>query len=404
MPEPDPAAPDSLPLSGLKVLEFTHMIMGPACGLVLADLGADVIKIEPVPAGDLTRSLPGAGAGFFHLFNRNKRSLAVDLKAPAGRELVLRLCDGADVVFDNFAPGTMERLGFGWDALSARNPRLIQCTLKGFLAGPYERRAALDEVVQMMGGLAYMTGPPGRPLRAGASVVDILGGNFAALAILAAVEQRHRTGRGQLVKASLFETCALLVGQHMAQFAVTGLPAAPMPARSHSWPIYDVFETADGTQVFLGIVTDNHWHQFCAEFDRPDWRADPHLATNGDRVRQRERLLLAVRTLVAGLTAAELAARCERAALPFAPVGRPEDLFNDPHLNTAGGLLPVTLPDGTLTKLPALPVELDGHRPGLRLPVPRPGEHSRAVLADLGLDAANTEALIAQGIVVAAGG
>jgi crotonobetainyl-CoA:carnitine CoA-transferase CaiB-like acyl-CoA transferase len=391
--------PETAPLSGLRVLEFSHMVMGPACGLVLADLGAEVVRIEPVPDGDKTRTLPGSGAGFFPYFNRNKKSLAIDLKDPEAKDLVLRLCDTADVVFDNFGPGTIDRLGFGWEALSARNPRLIHCSLKGFLSGPYEKRTALDEVVQMMGGLAYMTGPPGQPLRAGASVIDIVGGMFGAIAILAAVEERHRTGKGQQVKSALFESCAFLVGQHIAQYAVTGQPARPMPVRLAAWAVYDVFDTADGGQVFVGIVTDNQWRRFCEAVDRPDWRDDPDLATNRDRVANRARFLPDLQALFGAMTADALSGLCESIGLPFAPIARPEDLLDDPHLAATGGLLEMPLPGGGTARLPTLPIELGGRRPGVRLP-PRPaGADGAALLGELGLDEAAIRALAARGAV-----
>ena len=254
-----------LPLAGVRVVEFTHMVMGPAAGLMLADLGADIIRVEPAK-GDNTRRLAGSGAGYFPMYNRNKRSLCVDLKSDAGKELVLKLCDKADVVIENFRPGTMDRLGFGYEAIKARNPGVIYCSEKGFLSGPYEQRTALDEVAQMMGGLAYMTGPPGQPLRAGASVIDVQGGMFGALGIIAALYQRNATGEGQQVVASLYESTVFLVGQHMAQFAVTGKAAAPMPARVSAWAIYQVFETGDDDQVFVGVVSDKQWKLLCEAF------------------------------------------------------------------------------------------------------------------------------------------
>jgi len=391
--------PRARPLEGLRVVEFSHMVMGPSCGLVLADLGADVVKVEPVPDGDRTRDLPGSGAGFFPLFNRNKRSLAVDLKADAGRAAVCALAARSDVVFDNFGPGTIERLGFGYGALSADNPRLIHASLKGFLSGPYERRTALDEVVQMMGGLAYMTGPPGRPLRAGASVVDIVGGLFGAIAILAALEERRRTGRGQPVRSALFESCALLVGQHMAQAAATGAPPRPMPDRLAAWGVYDVFDTADG-QSFVGIVTDAQWRRFCEGLGLADLAADPELATNAGRVAGRDRLLPRLRDVFGAMTSAELAGACERLALPFAPIGRPDDLFDDPHLNATGGLLDVLMSAGVMARLPALPVELGGARPGLHRQPPRVGEHTAALLAELGYSDDRIAALAEAGTVV----
>ena len=167
------------PLSGIRVVEFSHMVMGPSCGLVLGDLGAEVVKVEPIPQGDNTRRLVGAGAGFFAAFNRNKKSLVLDLKTDKGVAFAKKLIGHSDVLTENFRPGGLDALGLGYEALKEDHPGLIYCSLKGFLAGPYENRAALDEVVQMMGGLAYMTGPPGRPLRAGTSVNDIMGGMFA---------------------------------------------------------------------------------------------------------------------------------------------------------------------------------------------------------------------------------
>ncbi|MEO7129270.1 MAG: CoA transferase, partial [Rhodoferax sp.] len=226
MPESSTAG-RSLPYAGIRVVEFTHMVMGPTCGMVLADLGAEVIKVEPL-AGDSTRHLLGAGAGFFALFNRNKKSLALDLRTPGGKEAALRLIATADIVSENFKPATMKSLGLDFDSLRPLNPRLIYVSHKGFLPGPYEHRTALDEVVQMMGGLAYMTGRPGDPLRAGTSVNDIMGGLFGAIGAMAALAQREKTGRGQQVQSALFENNVFLVAQHMMQFAVTGQPAAPM--------------------------------------------------------------------------------------------------------------------------------------------------------------------------------
>ncbi len=377
----------SLPLAGVKVVEFTHMVMGPAVGLILADMGADVIKLEPAH-GDKTRGLPGSGAGYFPAYNRNKRSLCVDLKSAEGKAAVLRLVDEADVVVENFRPGTMDRLGFSYEALKERNKGLIYCSEKGFLAGPYEERTAMDEVAQMMGGLAYMTGPPGRPLRAGASVIDVQGGMFGALGILGALLQRKQTGEGQKVIASLFESTVFLVGQHMAQYAVTGQAAAPMPARISAWAIYQVFETKDDDLVFVGIVSDKQWQILCDAFDLDDLAADESFKTNDGRAAEKDRLLPMIKQIFASYTKAELMAKLEASGLPFAPITRPDELFDDPHLNASGGLLPYTVTDGERrghkAKLPALPLEMDGRRFGLRLPVPRAGEHTREILAEAG--------------------
>jgi crotonobetainyl-CoA:carnitine CoA-transferase CaiB-like acyl-CoA transferase len=396
------AEQESLPLTGVRVIEFTHMVMGPAAGLVLADLGADVIKVEPAE-GDSTRHLPGSGAGYFPMYNRNKRSLCVDLKSPAGREAVLRLVDRADVVIENFRPGTMDRLGLGYEALSQRNRRLVYCSEKGFLKGPYEHRTALDEVAQMMGGLAYMTGPPGKPLRAGTSVIDVQGGMFGALGVIAALFQRTSTGRGQYVVASLFESTAFLVGQHMAQFAVTGKAAAPMPVRVSAWAIYQVFDTADGEQVFVGVVSDKQWKMLCEAFGLTALAADRSLDTNNDRVAQKERILPVIRETFLRYSKEELMDKLERTGLPFAPITRPEELFDDPHLAAGGGLLELTVADGerrgTMTRLPGLPLEMDGRRFGVRHDIPRAGQHTREILGEIGYSAAEIAALIEKGVV-----
>jgi crotonobetainyl-CoA:carnitine CoA-transferase CaiB-like acyl-CoA transferase len=387
------------PLKGLNVVEFTHMVMGPTAGMVLADLGASVVKVEPAPDGDTTRRLTGSGVGFYAAFGRGRRSLAVDLKAPEGMALVKRLLARADVVVENFRPGAMAKLGLGYAQLSAENPRLIYCSCKGFLPGPYEHRTALDEVVQMMGGLAYMTGLEGRPLRAGSSVIDIMGGLSAVIGILAALKEREATGRGGEVQAGLFETVALLMAQHMAQTAITGAAPPPMSVRTPAWPVYDIFDTEDGGQVFVGVVTDTQWPAFCGAFGLEDLAADPTLATKQQRVGQRSRTLPRIAAALRGWSKADLMAKCEALGLPFAPIGRPADLFDDPHLNGSGGLVPLTLPDGRALSLPALPVSLDGARPGGAGDLRAPGADGAAVAAELGYSPAEIEALRAKGVI-----
>ena len=372
-----------LPLSGIRVVEFTHMVMGPTCGMVLGDMGADVVKVEPL-AGDSTRKLLGVGAGFYPLFNRNKKSIALDLESTTGREVVARLVARADIVSENFKAATMEKLGLDYATLSARHPSLIYVSHKGFLPGPYEHRTALDEVVQMMGGLAYMTGRPGDPLRAGSSVNDIMGGVFGAMGAMAALMQRQQTGQGQQVQAALFENNVFLVAQHMLQFAVTGQPAAPMPERISPWGIYDVFSVQGGAQIFLAVVGDTQWRVFCDAFGFADLYADARLATNNDRVRARAWLMPLLRERLAPHTREELTAVFEREGLPFAPITDPQHLFADPHLMQTGGLAPMTLPDGRETSVPLLPLTLDGERLGLRLDPPRLGQHGREVLLDVG--------------------
>jgi crotonobetainyl-CoA:carnitine CoA-transferase CaiB-like acyl-CoA transferase len=384
---------DALPLAGIRVIEFTHMVMGPSAGVILADLGADVIKVEPM-GGDHTRRLRGSGAGYFPMFNRNKRSICLDLKSAPGIAAALRLCAGADIVIENFKPGTLDRLGLGYAALRARNPGIIHCAAKGFLAGPYEHRTALDEVTQMMGGLAYMTGPPGRPLRAGSSIVDITGGMFGVIGILAALERRHRTGEGGTVRCALYETTAFLVGQHMAQKAVTGEAARPMPVRISAWAVYDVFDTRhDDEQLFVGVVSDAQWSAFCTAFGLTELLANPAYATNNERVAARSEILPAIRSLFGAMSRDDLIVRLDAIGLPFAPIARPEDLFDDPHL-AAGGLVDVTIPGSEATRLPNLPVELDGSRMPVRHNIPAAGADGRAILAELGYDDREIDLLV----------
>ncbi|MGY4800757.1 hydroxymethylglutaryl-CoA lyase [Teichococcus aerofrigidensis] len=410
---PAPAIrPSAAPLAGIRVIEFSHMVMGPSCGMVLADLGAEVIKIEPAPAGDNTRRLTGPALGFFPTFNRNKRSLCVDLKRPEGLALVRSLAAGADVLVENFRPGAMDKLGLGHAALAEINPRLVYASCKGFLPGPYEHRAALDEVVQMMGGLAYMTGPPGRPLRAGSSVNDIMGGMFAAIAVMATLRQREVTGQGGLVQSGLFETNMVLTAQHMARAALEGKEPEPFgdPDMRKPWPLYDIFDSAEpGAQVFVGVVTETQWRGFCEAFGLHDLRDDPQLAGMRALAANRPRILPRVAALFARLPKAELMARCEALGLPFAPIAKPGELLDDPHLRASGGLLPVDLSGAEAAPrdvqaradagLPGLPVLLPGGRPALRRQPPRVGEHNAEIAREAGLSEAEIAGLTARGIL-----
>lgn len=396
------------PLAGLKVLEFSHTVMGPTAGLLLAELGADVVKIEPAPKGDHTRGLGGFAAGFFAAFNRDKRSLALDLKREEGQAVLHRLAKSADVVLENYGPGTMERLGCGYDHLAPLNPRLIYLALKGYLAGPYEHRPALDEVVQFQTGLAYMTGPPGRPLRAGASVIDIMGAVFGVVAVQAALRERDATGKGQRVSSALFESAAFLMSTHMAGIAATGLDMPPMPVRRGAWAIYQVFQTANDGQLFIGVTSDQQWSRFVAEFGLQSLAEDPRLATNLMRCEERPWLIPAVQEALLKLPQDEVAVRCERANVSWANVGKPGDLFTDPHLLATGGLVDVLIPrrghtDSPRVGLPALPIEFGDHaRPGLRRQAPRMGEHSAEVLTEAGFTAGEIAHLAATGVIIAA--
>jgi len=397
------------PLRGLRVLEFSHTVMGPTAGLLFAELGADVIKIEPAPKGDHTRGLGGFAAGFFAAFSRNKRSLAVDLKRPEGQAIIHALVPTADVVLENYGPGTMERLGCGYEQLAPLNPRVIYLALKGYLAGPYEHRPALDEVVQFQTGLAFMTGPPGRPLRAGASVIDILGAVFGVIAAQAALRERDITGKGQRVGSALFESAAFLMSTHMAGMIATGLEARPMPARRGAWAIYEVFQTAEDGRLFIGVTSDQQWTRFVEAFGLQELASDPRLRTNLTRLQERSWLIPALQEVLIRLPLPEVQARCEQANVSWASVGQPGDLFADPHLLATGGLLDVIISriggiEGKLARLPALPIEFgaDRERPGIRMQSPRMGEHTSEVLAEVGFCAQDIAQFLETGVVVSA--
>lgn len=390
---------EPLPLEGVRVIEFCQTIMGPSCGLVLADLGADLIKVEPAPGGDKTRQLSGFGAGFYSAFNRNKRGVAIDVKSDEGRKVAQELIENADVVIENYAPGTMERLGIGYDEMAKRNPGLIFCSLKGFLSGPYENRLALDEVVQFMGGLAYMTGPEGQPLRAGSSVIDIMGGTYGVIGVLCALRDRERTGRGQMVRGALFESVGLLMMQHMAGGALLGREVPPMTARIRAWCVYECFETKGGDQIFIGITSDNHWERFCKRFGHEALLDDPALKTNEDRVANPDRVKPLVEAACLAHTKEEMCVIAEEIGIPFAPVSKTEDLFDDPQLNANGRMCETNLPGGRSVKLPRIPVEVGDHQFGLRRQPPEIGEHTREVLAELGYAEEDVAALEDSGAV-----
>ena len=371
-----------LPLEGIRVIEFTHMVMGPTCGMILADLGAEVIKIEP-PGGDKTRHLPGLGIGFFRSFNRNKKSVVLDIQTPEGLATAQALIAQSDVLLENFRPGLMDKLGLGAEALKAQFPRLIYVSHKGFLPGPYEDRLALDEVVQNMAGLTYMTGPPGRPLRAGTSVNDIMGGMFGAIGVLAALRERDRTGQGQEIQSALFENCCLLASQHLQQFQMTGEVPPPFPARVSAWSVYDTFEVAHGEQLFIGAVSDKQFVTLCEVLNRSDLANDPALATNAQRVAVRPSLLARLAESLRGCEIDELCSRLKAAGLPYAKVVRPDQLVHDEHLRASGGLVPMQTDGGDSTQVVLLPLLMGGRRPGVRRPLPRVGEHTEEVLATL---------------------
>lgn len=387
-----------LPLEGVKIIEFTHMVMGPTVGVILADLGADVIKVEPI-GGDNTRRLVGSGSGYFPMYNRNKKSITLNLKSEEGLAVAHKLIADADVMIENFRPGAMDKLGLGYDQLNEINDQLIYCSEKGFLEGPYAHRTALDEVAQMMGGLAYMTGEPGKPSRAGASVIDVMGGMFGVIGILAALKQRDKTGKGQRVQSSLYESTVFLMGQHMAQYSVTGKAAAPMPVRVSAWAIYQVFNTKDNEQLFVGVVSDTQWRKFCESFGLDELANNSDYENNTSRVERKKELVPIVQQVFMNYTKQELMEKLEHTGLPFAPITEPTDLFDDPHLNASGGLLDLNIPGGDTTSLPALPIEMNGKRMGVRHDLPEIGEQTEAILIKNGFSSEQIEKFKSDGII-----
>lgn len=373
---------EALPLAGIKVLDFGHTVMAPTCGLILADLGATVVRVERVE-GDPTRSLKGFGAGFFGYLNRNKESVAIDIKNPQSRPVLESAFRWADVIIENFGPGVMDRLGYGYENASKVNPGVVYCALKGFLPGPYEARPALDEVVQMMGGLAYMTGPLGKPIRAGASIVDMTGGMFGVIGITAALRAREQTGRGAFVTSALYETTAFLVGQHMAMAQFGDTQLVPMPARTQAWSVYDLCHCADG-QMFIGITSDAQWLRFCAAFELNDLRNDQRLSTNASRVAERSWLLERINEALSKLSMAEVEALCMEAQIPFGPVRTPLDLLQDDHLRANGSLLDVAVGERRAS-VPAMPFRINQQKPAVRLHPQDVGKQTAKYLKEWGI-------------------
>lgn len=372
-----------LPLEGVRVVEMTHMVMGPTCGMILAQLGAEVIKIEP-PAGDKTRSLGGMGVSFFPLFNRGKRSVVLDFAKPEDRDTMHRLLASADVFLENFRDGQLDKQGLGAEVLRTKYPHLIIAGHKGFLSGPYDHRPALDEVVQMMSGLAAMTGTRDKPQRVGSSANDIMGGMFGVISILAALYQKRGGNRnGADIRIGLFENCLFLVAQHMVEYEMTGRKPRSMPEREHAWPIYDIFDAAGGDRIFIGVVTEGHWQSFCREFGLQEFADDPALRSTTDRIMARDRIIPRVAEVIKSWNVTDLSARLDALNICFSPINRPEDLLRDPHVLRPGGLVNNFNADGKPFRVPALPVEWNGGNIGEGLKVPVLGADTEAVRAEL---------------------
>ncbi|UWU19226.1 CoA transferase (plasmid) [Rhizobium sullae] len=378
------------PLEGIRVVEMSHMIMGPSCGMFLGYLGAEVIKVEP-PQGDKTRTLTGMGRPMFPLFNRGKKSVTIDVRTEAGRQALERLLSTADVFVENFRDASLVKAGVDAETLRKKFPRLIFAACKGFLSGPYQNRTALDEVVQMMTGLAYMTGPTGMPLRVGSSANDIMGGLFAAFSVLAAILDRQSSGNGHEMRIGLFENCLLLVAQHMVQFELEGKNPPPMPEREFSWPVYDIFADKDGKQMFVGAVTEGQWATICRLLDLDHLLTDPRLQTRMDQINARSWTIPLVAEKIAQHSVQDLETQFEAVGLPFSPISKPCDMYDDPHVMRPGGIA-VSSYENTTFRAPALPFEVDGTMLTGGGDVPTVGMDNAEVLGALGLTIAEVEA------------
>ena len=392
---------DFRPLAGTRVVEMTHMIMGPTCGMFLALMGAEVIKVEP-PQGDKTRNLTGMGSPFFPLFNRGKLSVQLDLTADAGRTALLRLLATADIFVDNFRDQSLAKMGADPSDLRRKFPNLILASHKGFLNGPYKDRTAMDEVVQMMTGLAYMTGPTGRPLRFGSSAIDIFGGLFGAFSAMGALMERQNSGKGRDIRVGLFESGLLLAAQHMVQFELEGTSPPPMPERDFSWPVYDIFETADARQIFVGAVTEGQWKALCGYLKLDAMLKDERLQTRMDQIKARSWTIPIVAKAMGKRNYGQLLENFESLGIPFSPINKPAELFEDPHVLRDGGLVYSQIADGRTFRAPALPFEVDGHMMNASGDLPSIGQETEQILSEIGLS--STEIAAARGSLKANAG
>ena len=379
-------------LDGLRVLELTHVMAGPFCGQVLADMGADVIKVEPPGTGDSSRRSMGTAA--FLAVNRNKRSVALDLKDDAHRAAFLRLADGADVVLENNRPGVAERLGVDYATLSARNPRLVYASISGFgQTGPYAQRAGYDLIAQGLSGVMSVTGEPdGDPIKCGIPIGDLSAGLFCAVGILSALAARERTGRGQMVDTSLFEGALALSIWETAELWATGRAPGKLGSAHRITAPYQALRTRDGHLTVAGN-TQPQWEKLCAVVGREELAADPRFATNADRMANRPQLVAELEAALASDGTDAWVARLEEAGIAAGPIHDYAEVFADPH--TQAREMEVTMEhpeEGTVRGL-GIPVKLSDTPGSVRRAAPLLGEHTAEVLREAGLSRGEIEAL-----------
>jgi crotonobetainyl-CoA:carnitine CoA-transferase CaiB-like acyl-CoA transferase len=389
------------PLAGLRVIDLTRVLAGPFASQILGDLGADVIKVEP-PGGDDTRKFSPQRAGESHYFlsiNRSKRGMVVDLKQPAGLDIVKRLVEGADVLIENFRPGVLERLGLGYDALSAINPRLIYCAITGFgLTGPLRDRPSFDIVTQALTGVLSINGAPGEPpVKLGLPLGDMVGGIFGPIGILAAVAERERTGRGRLIDVSLFDGLLGMLG-YLAQLAIfTGTDPVPVGTRHPSIAPYGAYPTSDG-QIIIACLTDSFWNALCIAIDAPYLEQDERFRTNTGRKEHRDDLDQVIEEFTRSRTTVAMQEILDRNDVPNAPVLGITAALSHPH--TIARDMISLVQHATLGPIPMVgrPIKFPGSEQASMRAPPGLGEHTAEILRDeLGLNPAEIEELFRTG-------
>ena len=395
------------PLAGVKVIELTHIMAGPVCGLMLADLGADVIKVEKIPGGDDTRRMVppkiGDESAAFMMMNRNKRGIAVDLKKPEGAEILHRLLRDADVLIENHRRGTMERLGLGYEALARENPGLVYCSVSGFgRTGPYADRGGFDLIAQGMSGLMSITGEgPGRPpVKVGAPVTDITAGILAAMGVLAAYTNRLKTGKGQVVDTSLFEAGIVHTYWQSAICLATGVPPGPLGSAHPLSAPYQAFPTANGW-INVGAANQNNWEKFCAVIGAEALKSDPRFKSNGDRMANLPALTALLDEKFRTRSTAEWLEILERAGVPAGPVLSIAEMHADPQTQARDMVPSVTHSRAGAVKTIGVPVKFSDTPAGVRRGAPIMGEHTREVLQSIGYSDAEIERLLRAGAVAA---
>jgi crotonobetainyl-CoA:carnitine CoA-transferase CaiB-like acyl-CoA transferase len=391
-----------MPLAGVRVIELGQYIAGPGAAMILAEIGAEVIKVEPL-TGDPMRQY--VGRPMFSLLNRNKFSVGLDLKRADGRDVYLKLVQSADVVLDNLLLDTVEKLGIGYSVLSVANPRVIYCGIRGFLPGPREHNPLFDGAAQMLAGVAYMTGAPGRPIQVGVPIGDFSVAVWSALAILAALRARDVTGTGQHVKVGLFEAALYLCTSMVAEASVTGHAPPPLASRDEGGRprvgVYRYFRTRDDRTCLIQVISDPQWERFCVAFSLQDLWEDADLRHPAGRAARYLELEARMEPLVRQLSATDLVALLEQHAVPHAIVNSPFDVLSDEHVKMSGDLLQIPWEEGKTgtVEVPALPFRMD--RLGSVEPraAPRVGGSSRRVLQEIGVSATEIDRLVADGVL-----